>query len=91
MSDAGVLPGHLYSQLNAINDQGVAVGISRHPNLWPTAAVIAFDGRMVALNDLIDDGRSVDVSWASSIDQSNVMVGVARIFGVDRAVLLRPR
>jgi hypothetical protein len=91
MLDAGALPGHSYSQLNAVNEQGVAVGMSHNPNQWPTTAVLFMDGRMVALNDLLDDARSIDVTWTTGIDQSNVIVGTARIFGTDRAVLLRPR
>ena len=91
MVDAGALPGYAYSQLGAVNRNGVALGLSYNPNHWPLTAMLYLDGRVVALNDLVDDRRSVHVSGAAGIDDDNVIVGTARIFGADRAVLLRPK
>jgi uncharacterized membrane protein len=91
MTDAGALPGHSYSQLDAVNNHGVAVGLSHNNDQWPMTATLYLDGRIVALNDLVDDRRGVYVTAAAGIDDADVIVGPARIFGSDRAVLLRPK
>jgi probable HAF family extracellular repeat protein len=90
MIDAATLPGHSYSQLGAINGEGIAAGLSYNPNQWPLTVVIYFDGHMVALDDLIDDVRSVQVRGIAAIGDDGTMVGTASLFGSDRAVLLRP-
>jgi probable HAF family extracellular repeat protein len=91
MTDAGALPGQSYSQLDAVNNRGVAVGLSHNNNQWPMTATLYLDGRIVALNDLVDDRRGAYVMTAAGIDDANVVVGTARIFGSDRAVLLRTK
>jgi probable HAF family extracellular repeat protein len=90
MVDAGALPGHTSSHLVAVNKHGVAVGTS-YNDIWPFAGVLYLDGRMIALDDLVDDPRSVHVSSAASIDDANTIVGGATILGLDRAVLLRAK
>jgi probable HAF family extracellular repeat protein len=90
MIDAGTLPGHSYSQLGAINNAGVATGLSYNPDQWPHSAVLYLERRMVAIDDLIDDARSVRVSAIGAIGDDGTMVGTASVFGSDRAVLLRP-
>jgi probable HAF family extracellular repeat protein len=91
MSDAGALPGHSSSQLSALNNRGVAVGYSYNANEWQLTGIVYLDGRMVALDDLIDDRRSIHVSEPTDIDDANRIVGTATIFGNTRAVLLRPK
>ena len=91
MTDAGALAGHSNSQLSAVNNRGVAVGMSYNPNQWPLTGILYLDGRVIALDDLLDDRRSVHVSEAAAIDDSNAIVGTASIFGATRAVLLRPK
>ncbi len=91
MSDAGALPGQSSSQLSAVNNRGVAVGTSYNANEWPLTGILYLDGRVVALDDLLDDRRSIHVSESTAIDDSNTIVANASIFGAIRAVLLRPK
>ncbi len=91
MSDAGALPGQSSSQLSAVNNRGVAVGTSYNANEWPLTGILYLDGRVVALDDLLDDRRSIHVSEPTAIDDSNIIVANASIFGAIRAVLLRPK
>jgi hypothetical protein len=74
-----------------VNDDGVAVGYSYNPNEWPPTGILYADGRVVALDDLLDDRRSVHVREAAAIDDANNIVGTANVFGSMRAVLLRPK
>lgn len=90
-TDAGVLPGHSFSQLQTLNDHGVAVGMSYNPNEWPLTGVLYFGGRMIALQDLLDDPRSIRITETAGIDDANAIVGTALIFGSTHAVLLRPK
>jgi probable HAF family extracellular repeat protein len=91
MADAGALPGHSNSQLNAVNNSGVAVGISFNPNEYPLTGILYLDGRVVALDDLVDDPRSIRVTDPTGIDDANAIAANATIFGAMRAVLLLPK
>lgn len=91
MDDAGALPGDSNSQLEAVNSQGVAVGLSHDANEWPTTGVVYLEGRMIAMDDLVDDVRGIHVTEVSGIDDANTMVGAANIFGMTRAILLRAK
>jgi probable HAF family extracellular repeat protein len=90
MLDAGALPGHSSSHLLAVNEHGVAVGTS-YDDAWPFDGILYLDGRLIALDELVDDSRSVHVSSAAGIDDANTIVGGATISGADRAVLLRAK
>jgi probable HAF family extracellular repeat protein len=87
MVDVGVVPGMFGSQLFSVNSAGMAVGYS-----WNSTGGVGIaygEGRLVNLNDLIDNAQGI-VGLGRSVDENGRIVGEAIIGGWDHAILLEP-
>jgi|SRR5467141_663669 len=88
MVDAGVLPGMVSSDLEAVNSFGLAVGESW--GMQGGIAVLYGEGRLMSLNDLLEGGPYV-IEYARGVTDSGEIIATASIQGQSHAVLLLPQ
>jgi probable HAF family extracellular repeat protein len=74
----GTLPGHVYSQANAINNNGQIVGFSCDAAFLDCRAVLWEEGEMTDLNDLREPGYTNLLINGQDINEFGVITGRAR-------------
>lgn len=89
MRDLGGLPGATYSDALAVNEAGVIVGFSDRTG-GGNHAIISDGYTMTDLNTLIDTNAGWELTAATDINDSGLIVGYGVVTGATRGFLLRP-